>query len=166
MEFSANEDSFLFFAAIALGFLIGFYYEIFRFLRLAFPHPNWLVFLEDLAFFLPLAPTLIFFHYALNYGILRWFSLAGSVLGFLLYLGTVGKLLLLFSEGILFCIKTLLKGIFWLFFRPIGIVFKKITNCLYAKGKKVVIIIKEKRAKKRLQKEKKILSRMAEKGFQ
>ena len=166
MEFSANADSFLFFASIALGFLLGFYYEIFRFLRLAFPHPNWLVFLEDLLFFLPLAPTLIFFHYALNDGILRWFSLTGTVLGFCLYLGTMGKLLLFCSEGILFCIKMLLKGIFWLFIRPLCIVFKKITNCLYAKGKKVVIIVKQKQAKKRLQNEKKILSRTAEKGFQ
>ncbi len=166
MEVSANADGFLFFAAIVLGFLLGFYYEIFRFLRLAFPHPNWLVFLEDLGFFLPVTPTLIFFHYALNDGILRWFSLAGCVLGFCLYLGTVGKLLLRFSEGILFCIKTVLKGIFWLFFRPIGIVFKKITNCLYAKGKSIAIIIRKKQAEKRLQKEKRRLSRRAEKGFQ
>ena len=166
MDFPANEDSFLFFAAIALGFLIGFYYEIFRFLRLSFPHPNWLVFLEDLCFFLPLSPTLIFFHYALSDGILRWFSLGGSALGFCLYLGTVGKILLRCSEGILFCIKTLVKGVFWLFFRPIGIVFKKITNCLYAKGKRIAIIVKAKRGKKRLQKEKRRLSRSAEKGFQ
>ncbi len=166
MEIPANQDSFLFFASVALGFLIGFYYEIFRFLRLAVPHPDWLTIPEDLCFFLPLAPAVIFFHYALNDGILRWFSLAGIVLGFLLYLGTVGKLLLRFSAGILFCIKAVLKGIFLIFFRPVGIVFKKITNCLYANCKRLVIMIKRRRAKKRLLKEKKSLSRLAEKGFQ
>ncbi len=166
MEFFGNTDGFLFFSAIVLGFLLGFYYEIFRFLRLAFPHPSWLVFLEDLGFFLPVTPILIFFHYALNDGIIRWFSLAGCIFGFCLYLGTVGKLFLRFSEGILFCIKKVLKGIFWVFFRPIGIVFKKITNCLYAKGKNIAIIIKMKQAKKRLLKEKRRLSRSAEKGFQ
>lgn len=166
MEFSPNQDSFLFFAAIALGFVLGFYYEIFRFLRLAFDHPAPLVFIEDLAFFLPIAPTIIFFHYALNDGIYRWFSLMGSIFGFCLYLGTVGKILLRCSEGILFCIKTALKCIFRVFFRPICIVFKKITNCLYAKGKKLVILIRKSQAKKRLLKEKRNLSRRAEKGFQ
>ncbi len=166
MDVYANGDSFLFFSAIFLGFIIGFYYEIFRFLRLAFPHSDWLIALEDLCFFIPLSPVLIFFHYALNDGVLRWFSLAGCFLGFLLYLGTVGKLLLRFSAGILFCIKAVLKSIWRVLLRPIGIVFKKITNCLYAKIKKTVIIIKSKRAHKRLLKMKKRLSRDAQKGFQ
>lgn len=166
MEIPASQDSFLFFASIALGFLIGFYYEIFRFLRLAFPHPVWLTVPEDLCFFLPLAPTLIFFHYALNDGIIRWFSLAGCTLGFLLYLGTVGKLFLRFSEGILFCIKGILKGIFLIFIRPVCNVFKNITNYLYAKGKHTAIMLKEKQAARRLQKEKMRLSRSAGKGFQ
>ena len=162
MTYSFSGESFLFFAAILLGFMIGFYYEIFRFLRLAFPHPDFLIILEDLCFFLPLSPVLIFFHYALNDGIYRWFSLAGFVFGFLLYLGTVGKLLLRFSSGILFCIRFLLKQLFKIFILPLLIVFKKITNCLYEKWKRLVIIVKD----KKLQKKKKRLSRLARKGFQ
>ena len=161
MTYTFSGDSFLFFAAIILGFLIGFYYELFRFIRLAFPHPDFLIVLEDLCFFLPLSPVLIFFHYALSDGILRWFSLAGVVLGFLLYLGTVGKLLLRFSSGILFCVRFVLKQLFKIFIFPLLIVFKKITNCLYAKWKKTVII----RQDKKLKKKKRRLSRSAEKGF-
>jgi len=165
MEIPANSDSFLFFASLFLGICIGFYYEIFRFFRLAFPHPAFLTVLEDLCFFLPLIPTLIFFHYALNDGILRWFSLLGCLLGFLLYLQTVGKLLLRCSDGILFCIRWIFKCLFRIFLRPVGIVFKKITNCLYASGKRIVIMLKSHQARKRLLKEKKSLSRKAEKGF-
>ena len=166
MTYTFNADSFLFFAAIILGFLIGFYYEIFRFLRLAFPHPDCFIVLEDLCFFLPLSPVLIFFHYALSDGILRWFSLAGCLFGFLLYLGTVGKLLLRFSSVILFCIKAFLKRLYGIFIFPLLIVFKKITNCLYEKWKYTVIILSKKRADKRLRRKKKRLSRSAEKGFQ
>lgn len=162
----ANTESFLFFASILLGFFIGFYYEIFRFLRLAFPHPDFLIILEDLCFFIPLSPALIFFHYALNSGVFRWFSLAGCVLGFLLYLWTVGKILIRCSEGILFCIKTVLKGFYGVFIRPLYIVFKKITNCLYSKGKVLVIMKRKRFARKRLLRKKKHLSRSAEKGFQ
>ena len=126
MEFSAGEDSFLFFASIILGFLIGLYYELFRFLRLAFVHSDFLIALEDLCFFLPLSPLLIFFHFVLNSGILRWFSLVGCVLGFLLYLGTLGKLLLKCSAGILRCVKAVLKFVFRLLVRPVLIVFKNI----------------------------------------
>ncbi|MBE6713230.1 MAG: hypothetical protein E7580_06900 [Ruminococcaceae bacterium] len=166
MDYTANQDSFLFFSAILLGFLIGFYYEIFRFLRLALPHPGFLVFLEDLLFLLPLSPVLIFFHYALSDGILRWFSLTGCLLGFLLYLGTVGKLLLRFSAGILFCIRAVLKWLFRFFVLPPLIVFKNITNYLYAKWKSTVIILRKNRDKKLLKRKKKLLSRYAEKGFQ
>lgn len=166
MEFSPNQDSFLFFASIILGFCIGFYYEIFRFLRLALPHPDLFIVLEDLCFFLPLGPVLIFFHYALNSGVLRWFSLLGSVLGFLLYLGTVGKLLIRFSSGILHCIRALFKRLFGILIRPVLIVFKNITNYLYEKGKYAVIIAEKKQAEKNLLKKKKKLSRSAEKGFQ
>lgn len=161
-----NTESFLFFSSILLGFIIGFYYEIFRFIRLAFPHPDFLIALEDLCFFIPLSPVLIFFHYALNSGIFRWFSMAGCLLGFLLYLGTVGKLLLHCSAGILFCIKAVLKGLYGIFIRPLYIVFKNITNCLYGKGKVLVIMKKKKHALMRLQRKKKRLSRSAEKGFQ
>lgn len=162
----ANTESFLFFSSILLGFFVGFYYEIFRFIRLAFPHPDLLIIAEDLCFLLPLSPLLIFFHYALNSGIFRWFSIAGCVLGFLLYLWTVGKLLLFFSEKILFCIKAVLKGFCKIFLRPLYIVFKNITNCLYGKGKMLVIMKKKKHAQKSLLKKKKRLSRLAEKGFQ
>ena len=165
MNLQANADSFLFFASIVLGILIGFYYEIFRFLRLAFPHPDLLIIAEDLCFLLPLSPVLIFFHYALNSGVFRWFSLAGCVLGFLLYLCTVGKLLLRFSSGILFYINALLKALYGIFIRPFYIVFKNITNCLYGKGKSLVIIFGKKRARRHLAKKKRQLSRRAEKGF-
>ncbi len=166
MEQYANTENFLFFSSILLGYFIGLYYEIFRFIRLAFPHPNFLIVAEDLFFFLPLSPALIFFHYALNSGIFRWFSLAGCILGFLLYLLTLGKILIRFSRGILFCIKKILKGLFDVFIRPPYIVFKNITNCLYGKGKSFVIMKRKKQAHRRLQKKKEHLSRLAEKGFQ
>ncbi len=164
-----SPDSFLFFTAIFLGFLFGVYYEIFRFLRLCIRHPFWMVFLEDLLFFLPTSLASIFFHYALSDGVMRWFSLLGVVMGFLLYLGTLGRIIVFFSDVILKTIKKILRGIykllFKLLFRPILIVFKNITNCLYAKYKKRSIMIKRKRNARVLKREKTKLLKRAQKGF-
>ncbi len=160
-----TEYGLLLFASIALGFCIGLYYEFFRFLRIALPHPAFLVSLEDLIFFLPLGPLIIFFHYALSDGIFRWFSLVGCLAGFLLYLGTLGRLLTFFSKTILGFVKAVLRFLFSLLLRPLVIVFKKITNCLLSRARKLGILIKEKRRKRSLVRKERQLLHLAGKGF-
>lgn len=82
----------LFARAILFGAAMGLYFEVFRFLRLLFPHPTWLVAVEDLLFFLPASLAHIFFHYACGEGETRWFGVLGVILGFLLYLASLGKI--------------------------------------------------------------------------
>ena len=78
--------------AVLFGFFTGVYYELFRFLRVLFIHSAWLVAIEDLLFFLPVSLAHVFFHYAAGGGETRWFGVLGVVLGFLLYLASVGKI--------------------------------------------------------------------------
>ncbi len=165
MIFSLSPESFLFFSSVFLGFLFGLYYEVFRFMRLSFPHGTFLVFIEDLLFFLPISLIYIFFNYALSDGVVRYFSILGVVMGFLLYLATLGKIITFFSSCILNFLKKMLRGIFILLFRPIFIVFKNITNCLYGKYKTYRILISSKRDAQNLKRAKKHLLKKAHKGF-
>ncbi len=81
----------LFARAILFGAALGLYYEVFRFLRILFPHPAWLVAIEDLLFFLPASAAHLFFHFAYGEGETRWFGVLGVFLGFLLYLASAGR---------------------------------------------------------------------------
>ena len=81
----------LFSRAILFGTALGLYYGLFRLIRLLFPHPGWLVALEDLLFFLPATAAHVLFHFMYGEGETRWFSVLGVALGFLAYLASVGK---------------------------------------------------------------------------
>lgn len=165
MTFSGWEDSYILIWAVALGFLFGLYYELFRFIRLAFPHSPFLVGIEDLLFFLPVTLIFLFFCYAFSDGVIRWFSLLGAFSGFILYLLTLGKLLLFFSDKILWVIRKILMGLWHFIFRPLFIVFKKITIYFFTKSKKFVIILRKKKSARDLLKDQKALIKKAEKGF-
>ena len=133
----------LFFLALFLGFIFGVYYEIFRFLRLAFPHPKSLVFAEDLLFWIPCALVTILFCYAFFDGVIRWFAIAGILCGFLLYLKTLGAFLIRVSATILQAIRKALKWIFRTFFLPVWKFFKKLSKSSLRKQKSLLYYGKE-----------------------
>ena len=161
----AGGDSALFFAAVVMGFIFGLYYEVFRFLRLAGLSSPGLVFVQDLLFFLPVTLLFLFLHYALSDGVIRYFSVAGVTVGFLLYFASLGKILLFFSETILRAIRFFLHRVWLILLRPIWIVFKNITNYLYAKSKFCVIIVRKKKSARDLARQKKRIIKRAGKGF-
>lgn len=166
MESTILEDNTLFLSAVLLGYFFGLFYECFRFLRLAFPHPAFLVAVEDLLFFFPVSLIFLFFNFALAGGIIRWFSFAGMSIGFFLYLNTLGKILHFFSEAILRFFRLILHFLFRLLLAPLIIIFKNITNCLLKRIKTLAIIGKRKIALFKIGRQKKHLLRKAKRGFQ
>ncbi|MBR3836589.1 MAG: spore cortex biosynthesis protein YabQ [Clostridia bacterium] len=165
MEGLNAQDTALLLDSILLGFCFGLYYEVFRFIRLAVPHCRWIVFLEDLFFFLPITLIFILFTFAFSDGTLRWFSFFGVWAGFFLYLGTLGKILFYFAERILALIRRFLLFLYRITLKPVFFVIKKVTITLFTKYKKQVIIKKQKALRARLIKQKITLIRQAEKGF-
>lgn len=165
MENLIYSDTRLFFLSIGLGLLAGLYYELFRLLRLALPHGAVLCGLEDLLFFLPVTFVFLVFTYVFSDGIVRWFSVAGLGAGFLLYLGTVGKVVHALSGRIIRFIRRLLRLVLRITLLPLYNVFKNITNHLFNRIQKRIIILKERRRIARFEKEKKRLISFAEKGF-
>ena len=165
MENLISSLSSLFLESVLLGFFFGLCYEVLRFLRLALPHPDFFVNLEDLLFFLPATVIYLFFLFCEADGVIRWFSLGGVLGGFFLYQNTLGKILIFFSRCILAFFKGVLRFLYRVTVEPVVNVFKNITIFLFTKMKKQVIIRKEKSRLLKLEKQKKSLLKLAEKGF-
>lgn len=59
----------------------------------------------------------VFLYHAAS-GCFRWFYLLGGGIGFLLYYQTAGRLVVLSSEALVFCLRVVIRYLFWLFFAP------------------------------------------------
>ncbi len=126
---------------------------------------NAVIFTGDFASVLFAFGGLIVLNYAYNDGKFRFFTLAGLLVGFLIYYATAGKLVMLVSEPAAFIIKYVFCSIFLIFAFPI----KKIFQIAVKNIRKLHFLYSftlEKREKKVYNIEEKIcLLEMAKNGF-
>ncbi|MGN0154717.1 MAG: spore cortex biosynthesis protein YabQ [Lachnospiraceae bacterium] len=90
----------LFAICLLLGAVLAFIYDGIRIFRLFFSHKDWLVDIEDLAFWLFTAWLVFRTLFTYNRGALRGYAFLGMFLGVLLYTLTLSRLLLLLAEKI------------------------------------------------------------------
>ena len=88
--FSVSEELRLFILSCAFGAAFGLLFEVFRTVRTILPHNIPLIAVEDTAFLLIYAVFLPAFASAAARGELRMYFAIGNILGFILYLATVG----------------------------------------------------------------------------
>ena len=143
-----------FLLSVGLGFVLGLGYEVFRFLRLSFPHGKGVVFIEDILFALLAATATFFFFIRFTDGLFRTYVLFGEGIGFLLYLMTLGSLLRRLSRWIIGGITFLVLGFYRKVLRPVGKGFRYIAvKCASPFGKAIQKWKKrEKASKNRLKK--------------
>lgn len=84
----------LFLVCLALGMVLAFIYDCVRIFRLFFRHKDWLVDIEDLAFWLFTAWLVFRTLFLYNRGALRGYAFFGMFLGVMLYALTLSRLLL------------------------------------------------------------------------
>ena len=60
----------------------------------------------------------VFLYHAAS-GLFRWFYLLGCGIGYLLYYQTAGRLVMLSSEALVFCLKAILRYMCWLLLAPV-----------------------------------------------
>ena len=140
------------------GIFLGIVYDIFRLLRIArndhsfkviqaiktrfFPNlsvlvkkvditENWIVFMEDIVFFLIVAATEILATYHINNGEIRIYCLVISVIGFFAYQKTFGKIIIFFSTKILYLIRKTIYATACVLLIPLFFILKQIRNFLY-----------------------------------
>lgn len=87
------------FLSCGMGFLLGAYYDVFRFWRKTVHSSTFVVALQDCLFFATSAVVVFLFSLAMTEGIVRFYVLAGAAIGFWAYRRTVGNALLHAIEG-------------------------------------------------------------------
>ena len=82
----------LFPCSVLLGTFLGLVYGTIKVFRCLFYHNNVILFFEDALFLIFASVSFIILHYNCTFGIIRLYSFAGVVFGFILYYMTLGKL--------------------------------------------------------------------------
>ena len=89
-----------------------------------------IIFFQDILLFAYLGCGTVILNYYLNRGQFRLYTIAAVALGFAVYYFTLGKLVTLLTEGILFFIKATLKITFYLVSRPFVVIWGFIVRCV------------------------------------
>lgn len=79
--------------ALITGAAMGAVYEIFRTIRQTISHNRWAVMIEDVIFTLLFGTVYYAFSVELTKGVMRFFVLVGMLLGFGIYLDSLGRLI-------------------------------------------------------------------------
>ena len=109
MEISMAAQGVVFLFSCVVGAVLGVVYDVFRIIRIAF-NSKWVsVFFQDFIFCIFSSFSIILLVYYTNSGIVRWFSLFGCFLCFVLYHMTVGRIIIFVSRKIINFIKKVLK---------------------------------------------------------
>lgn len=109
----------LFILSIVIGILFALVFDALRVIRIIFPHKSWMIFIEDMLFMLFCGFWFFIFSMTSARGQLRAFLLAGNILGFFLYIFTVGELVKRFVTKTREAIIAFLKKVYNLVLRCI-----------------------------------------------
>ena len=92
--FTVQEELLLLGGSVLLGIPSGIFFDFLRFFRRIVPHHAFTVMLEDIFFLLVTSFLLLCYVSTFANGIFRMYLVIGWLCGFLLYISTVGNLML------------------------------------------------------------------------
>ena len=121
MILSVSEQALLFLSACAAGFVIGFVYDIFRVVRIALPHPSFLIQLEDLLYWALAFISMFMFLHRTTGGEVRAYSLLGAALGALVYFLSLSAVVMAIFSAIISFVKKLVTTTITILLIPIGL---------------------------------------------
>ena len=106
-----NEQAFLFLTCVQTGIIMGMLYDLIRILRKIIHHPNWLVQIEDLLYWITCGCFAFIMVYWENYGQIRVFIFIGILIGAILYFCTASILFMKVATWTIYWTKKVLKKI-------------------------------------------------------
>lgn len=109
--FTASEQLSLFVFSCLFGVPIGIFYDIFRVLRMIFPHGKILVAAEDILFFFLYGVFIMCFTIVAARSEFRFYFCAGNFLGFAVYYFTIGNAVTKVLRKTIMTIKKVLTAI-------------------------------------------------------
>ncbi len=135
--FDISEQVMLFLLAVLVGAGLGVLYDVFRLIRVVFPpaKKTGMVTFMDVLFWLIYA--FVIFVYSVQYGRgqVRFFFFIGSVLGFVLYIVTVGSVVMGIIRNVVSVIVKILRFVYSFTLKPIV----KLLRLLYQKESEVFV---------------------------
>lgn len=135
--FTPSEQALFFLYSVLLGGGIGVVYDLFRTLRILVPHTSFFVVLEDILFLFVWAVILIVFSVEVCRGEVRIYYLIGNVLGFGLYLFTIGKVVVKVMRILAKAVYAVLKFLYMILVKPVLWLFRLI----HQKSKHLFVLI-------------------------
>lgn len=146
MSITMENQLLLFMLAIATGGVLGFVYDIFRMLRKIFNHPNFLIYFEDVLYWLLVSFIMFYVMLFRNYGEIRFFSILGAFLGMLLYFLTLSSLFMKISVSLYNFLKKVFLSLLYIISLPFRAILKILSfpgKFLFKRLKKITISFKK-----------------------
>ncbi|MDP4151945.1 MAG: spore cortex biosynthesis protein YabQ [Bacillota bacterium] len=122
MELSVANQAVVFLLSVALGFVLGFIYDIFRILRIAVRTKGIGVFIEDMLFWIICAVAVLLFLFVFTSGEVRMYTFIGTALGAVIYFMSLSILIMSSAKIIIIQIKKIIKFLLHIVAMPIIIV--------------------------------------------
>ena len=124
-----------------------------------------LIFLQDILWSVYIGYGTVILNYYLNRGQFRLYTIVAVLAGIAAYYFTVGRLVILLSEAIIFFIKASLKILLWLISRPFVVIGGRIIKGVKKLCKKISSAIAKKKNIRYNKKRREELAALAEHGF-
>lgn len=112
--------------SLMMGAILGVIYDVFRISRLIANFRQWGLFFQDILYFFMSGICTFLFCLAYNYGEIRFYIIAGEIIGWIAYYITLGEIVYRFSGTIIIFIKKIIGKLFEKVYRPLVSIFNKI----------------------------------------
>ena len=121
---SISSQTMLFFLSLGFGFLLGVLYDVFRIVRKLAPKAKYFVFVIDFLYFMVCGILAFFFLLAVDEGRLRFYTLSGEILGWIIYYFSFGAISLKVTNSV----AGFLRLMFAVLISPVKFFLRKINN--------------------------------------
>ena len=122
MIVSINEQLLLFLTCVQTGVIMGMLYDLIRIFRKIIPHPNWLVQIEDLLYWVICGCFAFIMVYWENYGQIRGFVFIGIIIGGTLYFCTISLLFMRIATWTIYFVKQMVRKVIKIILIPIQLI--------------------------------------------
>lgn len=140
--FTAHQQLVLFGLSCLFGVLLGVFYDIFRTVRIIFPHNTWLVIIEDVIYLSVYTVFLNAFTSAAARGEFRIYYIIGNILGFTIYFFTIGSIVIKIMRKLFVLIQCTFKFIMSPVKRLYAFIYKKVHKKIVRNSKCLVKFVK------------------------
>jgi spore cortex biosynthesis protein YabQ len=130
MSIQIVQESGFFVYSMAIGVLLSVLYDLIRIWRRVIRHNKMAVALEDLLFWIVTLFLIFFLFYDRNDGVLRWFTVAGVLLGIGIYKKIFGEHLVEFMSTILKWVLNVVIRFILAILKPFLWLKKKLTHAI------------------------------------